>query len=555
MKIERTGNPFVDMSLCSLTALAEKDCINKLTLNDFNEILKKHDWAEINKSLKCFTMVFGNNGPLFQSAYKGKNLELYRELLTSLYNSVLDMEGRHGQTCEICGKGFDFDINIIWEKALNKFELKSKDKKYMGRDFFPLLGSIGNDAQILPSASRTLNVCPFCLFVVNFLPVGTMLLRGRLVCLESNSERLMVDMVKDIVKENIGIYMGGRREIIGAKQGAKAFIEKLLKMFRGLIRDKKRYQLPEHSCLYVWQFSNSGTGADCDLIEIPNKSLSIIKEMSEHGGDFLDEVYNLIRKDKKDRFLESLQDGKDLKELYPYKKDKGVSPRLFSYYQQRVCGISPESLKSAYIIAQRIIMNCSPKEKPLWQKSDVFYDSKGNTRKNQARKVIVDLIEEGLMSYENYTELFPASLNRPLTVESKGWDLIMYYLYNFEGVKEIVTETGYQPILHSQKTDLRIKEFAEMYFRYYVLDKKKGHEKFKKEIIDKMKETNIWWLKDNYAKMAEVYEGKLLKLEYDEWTEWCHDENGNIRVSELMFQLRLAFANLYRDYINKMKGE
>jgi len=46
-------------------------------------------------------------------------------------------------------------------------------------------------------------------------------------------------------------------------------------------------------------------------------------------------------------------------------------------------------------------------------------------------------------------------------------------------------------------------------------------------------------------KIAEIYESDILKLDYDGWLEFVIDEEGNKRINELLFQVRLAFANLY----------
>lgn len=150
----------------------------------------------------------------------------------------------------------------------------------MLEEIFPLIGSIGNDAQALPSASRMLNICPKCLFAVNYIPLGTMLVKGRLICIESTSESIMIDLTKGIVAENLDRISGGNKEIYGKKEGSSVIYLRLLEYFELLQEVRKQESLPETVAIYLWLFSNSGTGADCDMIEIPNKPLKFIWEVS-----------------------------------------------------------------------------------------------------------------------------------------------------------------------------------------------------------------------------------------------------------------------------------
>src|SRR5437868_8211538 len=68
-----TGNPFVDTGLCVVIARAKHmgkqvTTIDDLTPEVFKDVIGDGAWlAEINKRLKSYTMVFGNNGPLTQT--------------------------------------------------------------------------------------------------------------------------------------------------------------------------------------------------------------------------------------------------------------------------------------------------------------------------------------------------------------------------------------------------------------------------------------------------------------------------------------------------------
>lgn len=546
--MKRAGNPFVDMGLCTIAALAEKNSIEEISVDDIKNVFKKYDISLINSKLKSFTMVFGTNGPLYQNSYKPHNKKLYENILREFLNSVNeDGTGKH--ICEICGRKHDFDINDVWTDVIKKYGFKIKERKYAGRDFFPLIGSIGNDAQALPSASRTVDICPLCLFAVNYIPLGTMLIKGRLICVESTSEVLMMELVKQLVAENLSRVSLGNGEIYGKKEGAAEIYVRLLSIFTNLQRIKKYEKLPETAAIYIWLFSNSGTGADCDMIEIPNKSLEFIWQMAKKSTDFKNEFLALVNGDKGGRLFDCINYGWDYEGLYPFKKFKGVSPQFYEYYEKLVVGRNVEGLRFAQKIACEMLKDKEPKEIAKLQKNDLF---KELSAKSIAKKVIADMVNEGRASYSDYLNLFGKEDKHLYVNENEAFKIIMYYLYNSNYKPERGDEIMDLKV-KSQKTDERIRTFAELYFKYYVLDKEKGLgrgiERFKKDIIDKFKNYKEDWLKDNFVRMAAIYECNQMKLDYDGWLEFITDDEGNKRIYELMFQLRLAFANLYYEYL------
>lgn len=543
------------MGLAVIAALNNKGTISSLSYEDIKKVIDTYDMAEINLKLKSFTMVFGKNGPLVQNAYikKGINRKLYSEFLKMLYQSLNIKQYENASICEICGGRMHFNFLDIWNKTLELTGEEKVTEKETGRDVFPLIGSIGNDAQALPSASRSINICPLCLLAVNFLPLGTMLVKGRLICLETTSEELTVKLVANIVKQNLRNIELNKREIIGGKAGSRAFIEQILNFFSELKRVEKRSSLPPHSTLNIWQFSNSGTGADAALIEIPNRELNLLWEIANDERDFKEEVLRLIQNEKEVEFLDCILYGNDYRLLYPYKKGRGASPELYSFYQQKICGVSAKALNTAYIIAKMFLNEKAGKEQEKWLKSNVFGDVKN---KKELKAKIVELVKAGEIGIEDYSELFPIVSKGPLRVDNRGWKIIMYYLYNFKEVKYILPEENVDLRVTSEKTDPRIKKLAELYFKYYVFKdnggKGRGIARFEKDILDEMKNKGENWLRKVFFDIAKLYQIEEFEFKndsaYDEWNDFCCDENGNVRVNELLFQLRLAFADLYRKY-------
>lgn len=553
--MNRTGNPFVDTGLYTIAAIMEKKSVNELTINDCREAIKKVDLVNYSKTAKSFTMIFGTNGPLYQYSFRPYNKEIYLGYLNMLLDEA-DKDDEEGYICEICGKVHKFDINNVWGDIITKYGFKVKERKYIGRDFFPLIGSIGNDAQALPSASRTVSICSLCLYSVNFIPVGTMLIRGRLVCIESTLETIALDLIKQIVYENKLRVSGGNKEIYGKSEGNGEIYNKLLTMFDELRRTRKRAKLPKTVALYIWLFSNSGTGPDCDMIEIPNKALQFIWEMARKPEGLKNELLNLISSNKKSMLFECITYGTDFEGLYPKGKYKGVSRALYEYYQIYVVGRKMEALDYARRIAIKILQDKTEKEIKKLRKSDLFLD---RSNVALAKKIIVNMILEGNTCYEDYLNLFSIEGKYLEIDEWKALNIIMYYLYHYN--EEVIREEDeiMQLEVESKKTDNKIKAFAKLYFQYYVLDKEKGLgrgiDRFYKDIISRFKTFDEIWLRQNFAKLADVYECKDLDLSYDGWEDFTHDEDGNRRVYELMFQLRLALASLYKQYYSKEVSE
>jgi len=99
----------------------------------------------------------------------------------------------------------------------------------------------------------------------------------------------------------------------------------------------------------------------------------------------------------------------------------------------------------------------------------------------------------------------------------------------------------------------KIKQMAQLYFDDYL--QRRGIERLEKTIIDGFQRTNpngVRWLRDVYLNLAKEHLG----FTTEDWDEFVQDENGQPQANELLFQMRLELANLYREYVksqNKSK--
>jgi hypothetical protein len=93
-------------------------------------------------------------------------------------------------------------------------------------------------------------------------------------------------------------------------------------------------------------------------------------------------------------------------------------------------------------------------------------------------------------------------------------------------------------------TQPKIKQFANDVFEYFTVINKWDVDKFKKRILDRFRRNEIltWDIKRWFLNLAEIKTGYT----NEDWDDLCRDDNGNNKTGEVIFQLRLELANLYR---------
>jgi hypothetical protein len=98
------------------------------------------------------------------------------------------------------------------------------------------------------------------------------------------------------------------------------------------------------------------------------------------------------------------------------------------------------------------------------------------------------------------------------------------------------------------KPQPQIKQMAKLYFRDYL--ERKGIEHFQKHVLDGFHKTypnGVQWLRGVFVNLAKDHPGFTL----EDWDEFINDENGQPQATELLFQMRLELANLYREQTQK----
>jgi hypothetical protein len=526
VKIELSGNPFVDTGLAVLATLSNCESIDDLT---FDHIKKVHgdgkQLARWNSKLKSTSMIFTINSLATHPGIKDyeKKILYYSRMTTGILNKMgkEDIQER----CESCGSEYSLDIDKLAREIL--VPLGNKDaKRYVGRDWFPLAGSIGSDAQALPASSRAPNICGKCLFAVHYLPLGVLLINGRLAVFQSTSRSFWYDCVKSIAKEIRQRITAGNMDTLGSKEGSIAAIKRIL----FIMEEMHKEDLPPGTSLFVWRFSNSGTGPDCEIKEIPNSALVFLREAVRHGCG--KEIAEVISRDRNPEysFLNCISKGTDYLSLYPFKKFNGVSPKLFSLYQTYIRNVSSISLKTAYKISEYIKSKLDKKEFENLGK-DVDRDF---AKQNIVRKLIVTMVESGFLSFREYMALFSADSDIVVRTNRDAWKFIKYYMHNMGKFYEI----DHQTMIQNHTNNDRVSYVGAIIFNSIVNDK--GVEKFQQAVLESLAHGKLGlpWLRRQFIKNAEKYEG----FTYNDWKSLCLNEHGKESAYELLFRFRLMWT-------------
>jgi CRISPR-associated protein Cst1 len=533
------GNPFVDTGLGVIAALARLEGMHDLTLDHMKAVYGNGDrLAAWNSKLKTFTQIFGTNNPLFQTGYgfkKGKgpsdaNIAIYKSTLKGFLSEIGKSE--YGPRCWACGTPSSFDFAQVCKKAVKENRKELPDDKWVGRDWFPLAGSLGSDAQALPAASQSAHICPRCLFAVHYLPMGVVLLNGRLAVFQSTSTEFWYDLIRDIVEQVGGQVQAGNYETLGKKEGSKALLVRLFGVFERLQNEKHRRGVPEGTALYVWRFSNSGASPECTIEEVPNPALLFLWDVVNMG--LRREIEYLIESEGKNPRLSIFRcilEGRDYPNLYPQEKRVGASSKLFELYQTHICNHSVKCLQTAYKLAEEVSKKVGQEELKRLQRSEAFQEG---ANRNIFRSMMVQMAERDELTLEDYLNLFPVREGENIAVAWDGWNLIRFYLHhtNEDDRPEGVTPTGIRPIL------TLIRYYAGTIYNHYV--KERGRERFQREILGQLRldKLGIQWLRNQFTQLAEVEDG----FTYGHWSKLCKPEDRRFFVSELLFQMRLLWS-------------
>jgi CRISPR-associated protein Cst1 len=249
-----TGDPFVDAGNSALQALGKRlPDKNIFDLIKFVAKIYVDDWGG-----KLHSIFHGSKitNPSIRGSERKKEetLKLYKEYLC-FYNEQLP---KH--TCRVCG-----------EKGVL---VKS------GRNFLCLSGS-GKFVNFHHSHEEGVQICPFCLTKLFFLPLTVIYLGSNLAIIDCNSDSLKQFWLQETFNKNLD-SMGRNlsKGVLKYKYGNP--INAIFNMASDIITLNPDESKDESLLLY--HFSNYGAAPGCTIYSIPNPVFKYINYVINHCG-------------------------------------------------------------------------------------------------------------------------------------------------------------------------------------------------------------------------------------------------------------------------------
>lgn len=389
-----------------------------------------------------------------------------------------------------------------------------------------------NDAQGLPCASRALNSCCKCLFAVQYLPQGSILVNGLLALFQSTSVSFWYQWVKNITTEvQNRLSLTKRREkveTLGKAEGNKEVAKRLLAVMQS--SRSKRYD--PNTSMIMYQYSN-GKGADLKKQRIPNFALSFLHAAAIQGLDKdINELTSLEGKKTSYRysFLNYIAEQQDYYFLYPssLKKLDGASPKLFLMYQTYILQYPIKTLHTAYKIAEYLKSNADTEKLAV----NIERETK---KQNTVRKWVVNMVGEEVITFDEYYDLFvrsPSDRRNP-------WMLVKYFMLTDKPIefKNVVEQNV---SYYKQEYKDRVIKVGTMIFDEYLASK--GRNRFVKLLGRFARgDINRNWLITRFERLADNDEN----FNYNEnWNSLCKSEQGKEDVYQLLYLFRLLWTAL-----------
>ena len=509
------GNVFVDNGLMIIAAKAKCEKFEDLTLDKMKEVHGNGETlARNNDRLKSTNITFLDSMLTQPSFKKDPNrLSNYAKMVTAIMDNI-GYEEKNAM-CDLCGNPRSLDLNKLFNRTIVVKEKKNQEIKYIDRGWFPLIGSIGSDAQALPGASRALNVCSRCVFAVQYLPQGVFSMRGMLVIMQTTSIDFWFKMVKQYVEDiDKNLHREDDKvETIGTKKSSDhgGVITRMVKIMEAI------EELDKYSTLKLHLYSNMKKG-DRDKENIPNFVLSFLDKAAKNGlRDKVREVIGDVS-----YFLQCVENRQDYSNLYPSKKyhQVGASPKLFLLYKTVIQNYTINSLHTAHKIAQYIGIKID----------ELGIDiDKSPDKQSRVKKQMTKMVEEEKLSFDEYYELF---------VRLKPWPLLKYYLLTPDKEFKLLRGMNEEEIIEEDEYKNKIIEIGTAIYKSYI--KRRTRERFEREVLGGFARNQIHerWLRVQLERLRE--EGVEFSFDTDE-LEW----------DAMLFRLLLTNLNMNHDDVEK----
>lgn len=445
-----TGDPWVDNSIRTLLALRSEESVipqkrirapEEISLEDLRLLMEKYPLDQINALCSSYMMIFTNNNPLYNHAFKKTQPEAEVPLNRRIYRSILKvwleqlkvdrLEGTY--CCDVCGQKTKAHFAETYEQGFVQAGEKKPDSQEVSRAWFPLGGTLGSEAQAFPGGRCPLKVCLSCLFALQFLPLGVRLYRGKILLAESNSQKLCQKIVAANVKDNLNRFHVDNPESPGKGESPLKTLEFLLHKI-GEIAD---FDENNTTTLSLWQMSNSTQEAACDRTEIPNRILLFLAKI---WSKYSDDLKLLLRlPGKQADLLTAMVEGRDFPALYPGKQWLGVSEEFYRTYQQEILGFLSNELQLYQGVALLLRAFADPSEQKMLAKTDAA-EKQFVAYQTAVRRILKRATSQGIWSVALHASFYATSLDTfPLQNNRHAKEI--YKRVHFYYLKSLATDS------------------------------------------------------------------------------------------------------------------
>lgn len=439
-----TGSALLNNALMTVELISGMKSVGEITPEKLFQLYKHYNLSKLNKRMKSYTMLFSKNGPLYNDKKFGE--QLYDALMQAILNNF-ENDGKY--VCEISGLRFQKRFSDFYQETLHHIDYPQKEREKkdttINRCWFPLIGSLGSDAQALPQAKFAVNIHPFCIVLMQFLPLSAVFYKKGILLVDSInfefSKEFIASNVKTI-KEKIETSSNG--SIDNIKDYTKGHY--LLRAIE-ILNEKKEFD--KYSDLNLWSFSNSGNKASCSIDRVPNQLVKKLIQFKRNPA-CINELKSFLtaEQDVTLIFLNDLEADRDCSLLYPAKNYDGVSIDFFDLYHQLIG--NTKKINQAKYIANLLskYKENDEKFKKLLGKTDAYQDIE---YKVGIYSVLLNATQKGEWNINNHLEILDNSNELPL---KSSISFIIYRMSHFYYTQKC--GLGYMDNVHGETIALKV---------------------------------------------------------------------------------------------------
>lgn len=578
-----TGNAMLNNALMTIEALAKLKNVSEVTPTLLKELYDKVALKEINKRLKSYTMVFSLNNPLVNPAKKANNAgeNTYHHLLNAIMRGF-ENEGKY--VCEISGLRFNKTFEDFYKeeierqksilvKEIKDVKLLNKDLKNLentdtslNRSWFPLIGGLGSDAQALPQAKFTVQIHPICIPILQFLPLSALLYKGAILLVDSSNFELSREMVANNTKT-----LSEKIQSVSAKDSVENVRDfskgdYLLKVLN-ILTEKEDFE-ETYSDLNMWSFSNSGTGASCEIDRVPNLVIRKLQSLYRNARIENELKRILSSNNSAYSFIESLESNKDWFLLYPNifgsgkkaTKYEGVSPEFLEAYYQEIG--KEKQIPTAKYIAGLIEKYKSKSFEKLLEKTDAWNDSE---YKVELFKVLIKATENNDWNLENQIAILDNCEDLPIKNNNyQIYKLVHFFTQNkiqssispTESISNSKVNDACKWIISLIQNDSKVStiksnltnsnENSKVGFNRIIFDALKSNKISLEDVIEIFYNEEFSFRKYGLSELLRIFFSQPEQLNFD-FKKWESVLKYDVFIQNWIFRIQ-AFVDDYKEY-------